>query len=103
MHYETNDWFEGKSLVYRWTIATDAQGNLVEIAAVQHPDQFTADQLRSLVIAPMGTILLNKQLPDKIPYWDQKIRMELVFAAGKNFFPGTGVSPSLEVVPAPTQ
>jgi hypothetical protein len=108
-YWETTNWYgpnqPAKEFIQtRWTLTEDPQGNLVVIAAVQHPELLSGDQLHAIMLGPLGTLLQStggEQLPATIPWWDARIWLKLVDNAGRDYWPGSETGPALEYVPVP--
>ena len=66
---ETMDEMEGNSLTYRWAVSTDAQGNLIVVAAVKNPLQLTDKQFFGWLLHPIELVLKEEQIPAHVRGW----------------------------------
>jgi len=67
-YWETTDELN-KDLIYYWTIIVVPDGTLVGLGAVDNPKNLDDRQVFELALHPMGEVIMNEVLPDKIDVW----------------------------------
>jgi len=61
--YEIQDWQAGKSVLYRFALYTDTEGNLICVGAVKDANSLTIDQFLSWTLNPMEKVLTDHNAP----------------------------------------
>ena len=79
-----------KNLVYYWSVIAAPDGTLVGFGAVDNPKGLDDRQVFELVLHPMGEVILNEVLLDKIDVWG--------FSSVPSVFIGSLLNPETSIV-----